>query len=221
MVDDPVLALGRLAAHLVASLPDVTVVALTGSQGKTGTKDYLAQVLATAAPTVATAGNHNNEIGVPLTILEATPDTRFLVLEMGARGIGHVAYLCELARPRVAGVLNVGTAHVGEFGSREAIAVAKGEILEALPADGVAVVNADDPLTREMGSRTDARLISFGQRRRRQLDRGVLRRPRPAVGHVPLRRPGGAGRAAPGRRASAVQRGRGRRARPRGGAGVR
>ena len=163
VVDDPVVALGRLAAHVIGALPDTTVVALTGSVGKTGTKDYLAQVLATAAPTVATAGNHNNEIGVPLTILKATPDTRFLVLEMGARGIGHVAYLCDIARPRVAAVLNVGTAHVGEFGSREAIAVAKGEILEALPADGVAVVNADDPLTREMGSRTDAPVISFGQ----------------------------------------------------------
>jgi len=163
VVDDAVVALGRLAAHVVSALTGTSVIALTGSQGKTGTKDYLAQVLATAASTVATAGNHNNEIGVPLTILEATRETRFLVLEMGARGIGDIAYLCDIARPRVAAVLNVGTAHVGEFGSREAIALAKGEILEALPADGVAVVNADDPLTREMASRTDARVISFGE----------------------------------------------------------
>jgi len=95
--------------------------------------------------------------------LRATADTRYLVLEMGARGLGHIAYLCEIARPTVAGVINVGTAHVGEFGSREAIAVAKGEILEALPSDGVAVVNADDPLTATMGDRTDARVISFGR----------------------------------------------------------
>jgi UDP-N-acetylmuramoyl-tripeptide--D-alanyl-D-alanine ligase len=161
LVDDPVLALGCLAAHVRSRLT-ATVIALTGSQGKTGTKDYLAQILATAGSTVATAGNHNNEIGVPLTILKATPDTEFLVLEMGARGIGHIAYLCDIAGPTIAGVLNVGTAHVGEFGSREAIAVAKGEILEALPVDGVAVVNADDPFTREMGARTDAQVLSFG-----------------------------------------------------------
>ena len=162
VVDDPVVALGKLAGHVRQRLT-ATVVALTGSQGKTGTKDYLAQVLATAGPTVATAGNNPHEIGVPLTILRATAETRYLVLEMGARGLGHIAYLCDLARPTVAGVINVGTAHVGEFGSREAIAVAKGEILEALPADGVAVVNADDPLTATMGDRTDARVISFGR----------------------------------------------------------
>jgi UDP-N-acetylmuramoyl-tripeptide--D-alanyl-D-alanine ligase len=163
VVTDPAVALGKLAAHVRNALTDTTVVALTGSQGKTGTKDYLAQLLAAAGPTVATLGNLNNEYGVPLTVLRATPETRYLVVEMGARGIGHIAYLCDIARPSVAGVLNVGTAHVGEFGSREAIAVAKGEILEGLPADGVAVVNADDPLTREMDARTDARVISFGR----------------------------------------------------------
>ncbi|CUR54015.1 putative UDP-N-acetylmuramoyl-tripeptide:D-alanyl-D-alanine ligase [metagenome] len=162
VVDDVVLALGRLASYVVGRLPATTVFAITGSQGKTGTKDYLAQILASSGPTVATAGNHNNEIGVPLTMLRATPDTRYLVLEMGARGIGHIAYLCELAHPSISAVLNVGTAHVGEFGSREAIAVAKGEIVEALPADGVAVLNGGDPFTREMGARTDARVLTFG-----------------------------------------------------------
>ncbi len=163
VVDDPVSALGRLARHVVDRLTGTTVIALTGSQGKTGTKDYLAQVLAASAPTVATAGNHNNELGVPLTLLQATPETRYLVVEMGARGIGHIAYLCEVAPPTVAAVLNVGTAHVGEFGSREAIALAKGEIVEALPVGGVAVLNADDPFTREMGVRTDARVLTFGR----------------------------------------------------------
>jgi UDP-N-acetylmuramoyl-tripeptide--D-alanyl-D-alanine ligase len=162
VVDDPVVALGRLAGHVRDRLT-ATVIALTGSQGKTGTKDYLAQVLATAGATVATAGNNNNEIGVPLTILKATAETRYLVLEMGARGLGHVAYLCDFARPTIAGVLNVGVAHVGEFGSREAIAVAKGEIVEALPADGVAVLNADDPFTVALGSRTDAHTVTFGE----------------------------------------------------------
>ena len=161
VVDDPVVALGRLARHVVDRL-DVVVLALTGSQGKTGTKDYLAQVLATAGSTVATAGNNNNEIGVPLTVLRADRTTRFLVVEMGARGIGHISYLCEIAPPQVAAVLNVGTAHVGEFGSREAIAVAKGEIVEALPDDGTAVLNAGDDLVAAMRDRTRARVLTFG-----------------------------------------------------------
>jgi UDP-N-acetylmuramoyl-tripeptide--D-alanyl-D-alanine ligase len=163
VVDDVVTALGRLARHVVDHLPDLTVLALTGSQGKTGTKDYLAQVLATAGPTVATAGNLNNELGVPLTVLRAEPETEFLVVEMGARGIGHVAYLREIAPPRVAAVINVGTAHMSEFGSREAIAQAKGEIVEALPEDGVAVLNADDDLVAAMADRTKARVVTFGE----------------------------------------------------------
>lgn len=161
LVGDPVAALGRLARHVLDTLRP-TVLALTGSQGKTGTKDYLAQVLAGAGPTVATAGNLNNELGVPLTVLRAEAATRFLVVEMGARGVGHVRYLCEIAPPHVAAVLNVGTAHLGEFGSREAIAVAKGEIVEALAPDGTAVLNADDELTLAMASRTDAAALTFG-----------------------------------------------------------
>ncbi|WP_425571611.1 UDP-N-acetylmuramoyl-tripeptide--D-alanyl-D-alanine ligase [Nocardioides aquiterrae] len=161
VVGDPVSALGRLASHVVRRL-GTTVVALTGSQGKTGTKDYLAQVLATAGPTVATAGSFNNELGLPLTVLRADADTEFLVLEMGARGIGHIAYLCEIAPPRISAVLNVGTAHLGEFGSREAIALAKGEIVEALPADGIAVLNADDDLVSAMAARTPATVLTFG-----------------------------------------------------------
>jgi UDP-N-acetylmuramoyl-tripeptide--D-alanyl-D-alanine ligase len=161
VVDDPVRALGRLARHVVDTLAP-TVLALTGSQGKTGTKDFLAQVLAAAGPTIWTEGNRNNEIGVPLTVLRLTPDTRFLALEMGARGIGHIAELCAVAPPRVAAVLNVGTAHLGEFGSREAIASAKGEIVESLPVDGTAVLNADDRLVAAMAGRTRARVLSFG-----------------------------------------------------------
>jgi UDP-N-acetylmuramoyl-tripeptide--D-alanyl-D-alanine ligase len=163
VVDDVPAALGRLARHVVDRLPDVTVLAMTGSQGKTGTKDYLAHVLAEAGPTVATRGNFNNELGVPLTVLRATPETRYLVVEMGARGIGHIAYLCTIAPPSIAAVLNVGTAHIGEFGSREAIAQAKGEIVEALPAVGTAVLNADDDLVAEMASRTSASVVTFGE----------------------------------------------------------
>jgi UDP-N-acetylmuramoyl-tripeptide--D-alanyl-D-alanine ligase len=162
VVDDVTAALGLLARHVVDRLPDVVVLAMTGSQGKTGTKDYLAHVLSEAGPTVATRGNFNNELGVPLTVLRATPETRYLVVEMGARGVGHIAELCRIAPPHVAAVLNVGTAHIGEFGGREAIARAKGEIVEALAADGTAVLNADDHLVAAMAARTSATVTTFG-----------------------------------------------------------
>ncbi len=161
VVADPVEALGRLARHVRDRL-DATVIALTGSQGKTGTKDALTQILATCASTVGTAANLNNELGVPLTILQATPETAFLVVEMGARGVGHIDYLCGIARPDVAAVLNVGTAHLSEFGSRDRIAAAKGEIVESLGSEGTAVLNADDPRTAAMGARTSARHLTFG-----------------------------------------------------------
>ncbi|MFJ6630289.1 UDP-N-acetylmuramoyl-tripeptide--D-alanyl-D-alanine ligase [Streptomyces sp. NPDC091376] len=165
VVDDVRAALGALARAVVERL-GATLVALTGSAGKTSTKDLIAQVLQRKAPTVWTPGSLNNEIGLPLTALSATEETRFLVLEMGARGIGHIRYLAGLTPPRVGVVLNVGTAHIGEFGGREQIAEAKGELVESLPAaeeGGVAVLNADDPLVRAMASRTKARLVFFGE----------------------------------------------------------
>ena len=133
-------------------------LAITGSSGKTSTKDLLGQVLATAGPTVSPPGSYNNDIGLPLTVLSADEQTRFLVLEMGARGIGHIARLCRVARPRVGVVLNVGSAHLGEFGSPEGIAAAKGELVEALAEDGTAVLNADDPRVIGMAPRTVARV---------------------------------------------------------------
>ncbi len=163
VVEDPAAALGALAHHVVAQLPDVRVVGLTGSQGKTSTKDLLAQVLASAGATVATLGNFNNELGMPLTALRADPDTRFLVLEMGARHVGNIAELCGYVRPDVGLVLNVGTAHVGEFGSREAIAQTKGELVEALTEQGTAVLNADDPLVSAMAARTAAPVTTYGE----------------------------------------------------------
>ncbi|MGH3497499.1 MAG: UDP-N-acetylmuramoyl-tripeptide--D-alanyl-D-alanine ligase [Nocardioidaceae bacterium] len=163
VVPDPVAALGLLAREVIGRLPGCQVTAITGSQGKTGTKDLLAQVLARHGTTTATSGNANNEIGVPLTGLRATPDTRHLVVEMGARGVGHIAYLCSLVPPRIGCVLNVGVAHVGEFGSREAIATAKSELVAALPPDGVAVLNADDPLVSAMAERTQAAVLTFGR----------------------------------------------------------
>ena len=171
VVEDPVAALAALARHSLAVLratSDVRVVALTGSQGKTSTKDVLAQVLAAAGTTVATYGSFNNELGLPLTVLRADRLTQYLVLEMGARHVGDLTASCEVAPPLVSLVLNVGKAHMGEFGSQEAIAQAKGEIVEALPpADegGVAVLNADDPLVSAMASRTSARVTRFGSSR--------------------------------------------------------
>ncbi|MGH8891470.1 MAG: UDP-N-acetylmuramoyl-tripeptide--D-alanyl-D-alanine ligase [Acidothermaceae bacterium] len=161
LVDDTVLGLGLLARGYLARL-DAAVVGITGSSGKTSTKDLLAQVLGAAGPTVSPVGSFNTEVGVPLTVLRADADTRFLVLEMSARGVGHIAYLCGVATPRIGVVLNVGAAHIGEFGSREVVAQAKGELVEALAPDGVAVLNADDPLVAAMRSRTQAQVITFG-----------------------------------------------------------
>jgi UDP-N-acetylmuramoyl-tripeptide--D-alanyl-D-alanine ligase len=158
VVVDPLVALGQLSRYLVerASARGLQVIGITGSVGKTSTKDLLAQVLERAGPTVAAAGNLNNELGVPLTVGRVDEQTRFLVAEMGARGIGHIAYLCEIAPPRVGVVLNVGQAHVGEFGGQAAIARAKGELVEALPSAGWAVLNIDDPLVWSMRRRTRA-----------------------------------------------------------------
>ena len=162
VVDDVVAAVGLLARHVVDRVPGLQVLAITGSQGKTSVKDYLAQILERVAETVATLGNLNNELGVPLTALRVRPTTRHLVVEMGARGQGHISYLCGLTPPDVACVLNVGSAHVGEFGGRAAIARAKGELVEALGPEGVAVLNAGDELVHAMRGRTRARIVDFG-----------------------------------------------------------
>jgi len=163
VVTDQLAALAALARASVTRLTGLTVVGLTGSSGKTTTKDYIGQLLSRLGPTIAPAGSLNNELGFPYTVLKATAETRYLVLEMGARGVGHIKYLTEVAPPRIGLVLNVGVAHVGEFGSVERTAVAKGELVEALPADGVAVLNADDPLVAGMASRTSARVVFFGE----------------------------------------------------------
>lgn len=166
VVDDVQHALQQLAQHVVGRLRrsgDLTVLAVTGSQGKTSTKDLLAAVLAAQAPTVATRGSYNNEIGMPLTALRTDAATRYLLLEMGARGRGHIAELAALVAPDVSMVLNVGVAHLGEFGSREAIAQAKGELVEALTETGTAVLNADDGKVAAMAARTVGRVLSFGR----------------------------------------------------------
>ncbi|MFD7320521.1 UDP-N-acetylmuramoyl-tripeptide--D-alanyl-D-alanine ligase [Streptomyces sp. NPDC059875] len=163
VVDDVLAAFGRLGQHLVAhALQDTKVVAITGSAGKTSTKDLIAQLLAAVGRVVATPQSFNNEIGLPLTISMADPSTDYLVLEMGARGIGHIRDLTRIAPPHISVVTNVGTAHVGEFGGRDKIAEAKGELVEALPSNGLAVLNADDPLVLAMAERATARIATYG-----------------------------------------------------------
>lgn len=161
-VADPLAALGALGTA-VRDRSAAAVVAVTGSNGKTTTKDLLAAALATRLRTVANQASFNNEVGLPLTLTRIEPGTQAVVVEMGARGPGHIAALARLARPGVGVVLNVGESHLGMFGSREAIAKAKGELVEALPPDGTAVLNADDPQVAAMAGRTVARVVSFGQ----------------------------------------------------------
>ena len=162
VVPEVVSALGRLARAVLDQLPSAAVIGVTGSSGKTSTKDMLAVLLAGIGPTVAPAGSWNNELGLPLTVLRAQPTTRHLVLEYSARGVGHIAALCAVAPPRIGIVLNVGTAHVGVFGSRQNTARAKGELVEALGPGGLAVLNADDPVVAAMATRTAAAVRTVG-----------------------------------------------------------
>lgn len=160
-------AVSRLARYNTDRLVkenSLTVIGVTGSAGKTSTKDLMGAVLSRDGRTVAPPGSLNNEIGHPYTVLKADRSTRYLVAEMSARGRGHIARLARIAPPTVGVVLNVGTAHLGEFGSREGIALAKGELVEALPdaaEGGVAVLNADDALVASMAARTRARVVFF------------------------------------------------------------
>src|SRR6478736_2735711 len=175
VVQDAVLAMGALAAEAVrrirasraAAGAAFTVVGITGSAGKTTTKDLLAGIFTAAGAegaTVAPQGSYNGEIGVPLTVFKADFDTRYLVIEMGATGIGHIQYLADMVRPEIGVVLGVGSAHAGEFGGVENIAVAKGELVEALPAGGTAVLNLDDSRVAAMAARTGARVLGYTSR---------------------------------------------------------
>lgn len=153
----------------------LTVVGVTGSAGKTSTKDFMATIFRAAGSTVAPPGSFNNEIGHPYTALKCTANTEYLVAEMSARGLGHVANLARIAPPRIGVELNVGSAHLGEFGSREVIAQAKGELVEALPAadaGGVAVLNADDDYVVGMASRTSAKVLWYSAAGKRAVSLG-------------------------------------------------
>jgi UDP-N-acetylmuramoyl-tripeptide--D-alanyl-D-alanine ligase len=160
-VPDTALALADLgrAARSRLSGP---VVGVTGSVGKTSTKDLLASVLATSYVTAANERSFNNELGLPLTLMGARDDTEAAVVEMGARGIGHIALLCDIAHPTVGIVTRVEGVHLELFGDLESVARAKGELIEALPADGLAVLNNDHPLVAAMADRTSAQVLCFG-----------------------------------------------------------
>jgi UDP-N-acetylmuramoyl-tripeptide--D-alanyl-D-alanine ligase len=154
-------ALARLAAAVATELVTggLTIVGITGSSGKTSTKDLVAAVLAPLGEVVAPPGSFNNELGHPWTVLRATPDTDFLVLELSARHPGNIAALAAIAPPSIGVVLNVGTAHLGEFGSREAIAQTKAELPQSVPASGVAILNVDDGAVAAMAATTSARIV--------------------------------------------------------------
>lgn len=146
VVDDGVEALEKLAGFWRDTIHAI-VIGVTGSTGKTSTKDFLRSVFSQKFKTVATQGNQNNEIGVPATILSADEDTEILIVELGMRGLHQIEHLCSFVKPNVAVITNIGVSHMELLGSRENIARAKAELLEALPHTGFAVLNADDEFT--------------------------------------------------------------------------
>ncbi|MGB6246840.1 UDP-N-acetylmuramoyl-tripeptide--D-alanyl-D-alanine ligase, partial [Gordonia sp. (in: high G+C Gram-positive bacteria)] len=160
-VADTAEALADLGRFVRAGLTGA-VVGVTGSVGKTSTKDLLAGVLETTFRTAASAKSFNNELGLPLTLLGAPDDTEAVVLEMGARGVGHIAKLCSIASPTVGVLTRVEAVHLEMFGTLADVAQAKGELVEALPADGLAVLNADHPIVAAMAPRTAARVLTYG-----------------------------------------------------------
>jgi UDP-N-acetylmuramoyl-tripeptide--D-alanyl-D-alanine ligase len=156
---DALAALGRSARRRV----DGAVIGVTGSVGKTSTKDLIASALTASRRIFASEKSFNNELGVPLTLVNAPDDVEAVVVEMGARGLGHIARLCAIAQPTIGVVTAVGDAHVEQFGSIDAVAQGKGELIESLPDSGVAVLSAADPRVLAMARRTRARSITFGE----------------------------------------------------------
>ena len=160
-VADTALALADLGRAVRARVPD-RVVGITGSVGKTSTKDLLAGVLRTTYRTAASEKSFNNELGLPITLAAAADDVEAVVLEMGARGVGHIDLLCSIAKPTVGVITRVEGVHLELFGDIESVARAKGELVESLPADGIAVLNADHRYVAAMADRTSARVLRYG-----------------------------------------------------------
>lgn len=164
VVPDTLQALQALARYARKKSTDCIFIGITGSQGKTTTKELLGQILSTHGETVIPQGSFNNEIGLPITILSCSDSTKYCVLEMGARHLGDIATLCSIAQPQVGAVLVVGQAHLGEFGSREIIAKAKGELIDSLSAGSTAVLGKYDEFTPTMGeSRSEIARLFFGE----------------------------------------------------------
>ena len=163
IVPDVLRALGELAHYVRKHLPNLKVIGITGSQGKTTTKDLLAWILRMQAETVATFASFNNELGAPLTMLRCSESTQYCILEMGARHIGDIKALCQIAEPDVGVVLEVGRAHMGEFGSLAAVAETKSELVKSLTEDGIAILGRYDEFTPRMADGLKARVITFGQ----------------------------------------------------------
>lgn len=163
VVPDVLEALGELAHYVRGRLLNLKVIGITGSQGKTTTKDLLAWILRTQAETVATYASFNNELGAPLTLLRCTETTQYCILEMGARHIGDIKALCKIAEPDIGVVLEVGRAHVGEFGSVQAVAETKAELVNNLKENGIAILGRYDEFTPRMAEGLRTPVLTFGQ----------------------------------------------------------
>ncbi len=163
IVPNVVEALHGIARVRTQRQQNTTLIGITGSNGKTSTKEAVAAVLERKAPTLKTFASYNNEVGYPLTLLRLEPRHRFAVLEMGAQWVGELTWLCEtIARPHWAIITNVGAAHLEYFGSQERVAFAKGELVQALPPEGIAILNYDDINVRNMAEKTLARVLYYG-----------------------------------------------------------
>ena len=164
VVPDTRLALGALGAYRRQHCADLKVIALTGSSGKTTTKEMLGSILSRLAPTLITRGNLNNDLGVPMMLLELRPEHRYAVMELGASHQGEIDYTSNLVQPHVAGILNIGTAHLGEFGGRDGICRAKSEIYQHILAEGIAIIPADDEYQAEIKKASEShQQLSFGE----------------------------------------------------------
>ena len=163
LVDDVTRALGALAHHVRKELKNLSVVGITGSQGKTTTKELLASVLSQVAETVAPSGNYNNDLGAPISLLRCTETTKFCIVEMGARHLGDIAKLVAIAEPDIGVVLKVGTAHLGEFGSVEKIALTKSEMISSLRDSAVAILGNYDAYTPKMSELHKGKVVRFGE----------------------------------------------------------
>ncbi len=161
-VADTAAALSALGAASRKRLMASAVIGVTGSVGKTSVKDLIAAACSGVRKTHANVASFNNELGLPITLANAPADTEVAVLEMGARGIGHVSHLCEIARPNIGVITTIAAAHTELFGTLDQVAQAKGELIESLPVDGTAVLNADDQLAMRAATRTRAQILTFG-----------------------------------------------------------